>query len=97
MPTTGRAFRSISIPSAYVRPMYQIRTKPDDVREAFSASNATLSPASIAATCNRNELAEVWVCLDKGLQPRACSNDVRKRHCGARDVTMRAVRGDWPR
>jgi ribonuclease T2 len=92
-----RAFRSIGIPAAYIGPANDIRTKPDDVRQAFLARNATLSSASVAATCSRNELAEVWVCLDKRLQPRACSNEVRKRHCGSRDVTMPAVRGDWPR
>jgi ribonuclease T2 len=95
--TAERAFRSISVPSTYVRPNGDVRTKPDDVREAFLSVNPALSRASIAATCSRNELAELWVCLDKGLAPRACSNDVRKRHCGAREVRMRAVRGDWPR
>ena len=70
----ARAFRAINIPSAYVRPTGEIQTRPDDVREAFLASNPSLSRGSVAATCNRNELAEVWECLDKALQPRACSS-----------------------
>lgn len=91
-----RAFRSIVIPSAYVRPSSPLRVDPDSVRDAFVANNSALSRADVVATCSRSDLAEVWVCLDKSLRPRACSNEVRKRQC-SREATMRAVRGDWPR
>jgi ribonuclease T2 len=93
----GRAFRSISIPAAYRSPARLATTTPDDVRAAFLGANPSLTRNDVSATCRRNNLAEVWVCLDKALSPRACSKDVRDRHCGSREVRVRAVRGDWPR
>ena len=90
------AFQSVHVPSAYQAPQRPLVTTPDDVRQAFLAMNTQLSADQLSATCSRNELAEVWVCLDKSLHPRSCSAEVRKRHCGARQVHMLAVRGDWP-
>ncbi len=95
--TAERAFRSITVPSSYRAPTSITDTTADDVRTAFVSANSSLSRDGVAATCRRNDLAEVWVCLDKTLSPRACSKDVRNRHCGSRNVRMRAVRGDWPR
>lgn len=92
-----RAFRSVSIPAAYRSPTRIVTTRPDDVRAAFLSANTALSRDGVSATCRRNDLAEVWVCLDRTLSPRACSKDVRDRHCGRREVRVRAVRGDWPR
>ena len=91
------AFRSVAVPSAYRAPKSAVSTTPDDVRDAFLAANTGLVREAVAATCRRNDFAEVWVCLDKTLSPRACSKEVRARHCGDRRVRMRAVRGDWPR
>jgi ribonuclease T2 len=88
---------SLKVPDAFIAPQQPIATTPDDVRQAFLDANRSISNNGLSATCSRNELAEVWVCLDKDLRPRACSPDVRKRHCGRRDVRMRAVRGEWPR
>lgn len=92
-----KAFGDVAVPLAYYKPTAVATTTPDDVRAAFLKSNPRWSERSVAATCRRNELAEVWVCLDKQLAPRACSKDVSNRHCGHRRVRMRAVRGDWPR
>jgi len=91
------AIRSVNVPRIYQAPQRPLTTTPDAVRQSFIEANPTLSKDNISATCNRNELAEVWVCLDKTLHARACSNEVRKRHCGGRKVRMLAVRGDWPR
>jgi ribonuclease T2 len=95
--TAERAFRSVSIPAAYRSPAQVETTTPDDVRAAFLSANPSLMRDAVAATCRRNDLAEVWLCFDKTLSPRACSKDVRDRHCGRREVRVRAVRGDWPR
>jgi ribonuclease T2 len=95
--TAERAFHSISIPATYRSPTLVASTTPNDVRTAFLSANPTLVRDAVSATCRRNDLAEVWVCLDKTLRPRTCSKDVRDRHCGARNVRVRAVRGDWPR
>ncbi|MCE9521695.1 MAG: ribonuclease T [Alphaproteobacteria bacterium] len=95
--TAALAFDAVKVPPAYRAPPRPIVTTPDDVRRAFLDANRSIGKDDLSATCSRNQLAEVWVCLDKDLRARACSNDVRKRHCGARDVRMLAVRGDWPR
>lgn len=95
--TAALAVEAVKVPRAYVSPQRPIVTTPNDVRRAFLDANRSIPKDGFSATCSRNELGEVWVCLDKGLVPRACSNDVRKRHCGGREVRMLAVRGDWPR
>ena len=95
--TAAQAVASVKVPAAYQALAKPLMTTPDDVRDSFVAANAGLAREALAATCARNELAEVWVCLDKDLTPRACSADVRKRHCGSRRVRMLSVRGDWPR
>lgn len=95
--TAALAAEAIKVPQVYRAPQRPIVTTPNNVRRAFLDANRAIPQDGLSATCSRNELAEVWVCLDKGLHPRACSNDVRKRHCGGREVRMLAVRGDWPR
>jgi len=93
----SKAFRSVVIPPAYQAPKRVVTTTPDDVRDAFLSANTNFKRDGVSATCRRNDLAEVWVCLDRSFAPRACSKDVRNRHCGGREVRLRAVRGDWPR
>jgi ribonuclease T2 len=93
----SKAFRSVVIPPAYQAPKRVVTTTPDDVRDAFLSANTNFKRDAVSATCRRNDLAEVWVCLDRSFAPRACSKDVRNRHCGGREVRLRAVRGDWPR
>lgn len=91
------AVESVNVPKAYRAPTQPMVTTPNDVKRAFLDANRAIPQDGLSATCSRNELAEVWVCLDKGLQPRSCSAEVRKKHCGARQVRMLSVRGDWPR
>jgi ribonuclease T2 len=95
--TAALAVETVTVPSVYHALQRPVVTTPNDVRRAFLDANRLIPKDGLSATCSRNKLAEVWVCLDKGLRPRACSNDVRKRHCGGREVRMLAVRGDWPR
>jgi len=92
-----QAFESLDIPDLYERLERAARTTPGRVRDDFVAANPKLKAEAVSATCRRGELAEIWICFDKSLEPRACSNEVRRRHCGERDVRMQAVRGDWPR
>jgi ribonuclease T2 len=91
------AVESVKVPRTYQAPQRPLLTTPNDVKRSFLDANKAIPKDGLSATCSRNELAEVWVCLDKDLAPRACSNDVRKKHCGSRQVRMLAVRGDWPR
>ncbi|NOT41649.1 MAG: ribonuclease T2 [Alphaproteobacteria bacterium] len=91
------AVESVKVPKAYRSPAQPLVTTPNAVRRAFLDANSGIPDDGLSATCGRNQLAEVWVCLDKNLAPRSCSAEVRKKHCGAREVRMLSVRGDWPR
>ena len=93
----AQAVATVKIPHAYEAPERRLTTTPDGVRQSFLEANRSVSKDGLIATCSGDELAEVWVCLDRNLGPRACSIEARKRHCGARKVTMRAVRGAWRR
>jgi ribonuclease T2 len=95
--TAALAVESVRIPKAFKQPQQMIQTTANSVRQAFIDANSGLPPSGILVTCRRNEIAEVRVCLDKDLQPRACSKDSLKSHCGGRDARMLAVRGNWPR
>ena len=91
------AVDSVKVPAPFQAPAKPLVTTADEVRRQFLQANRGFPNDGISATCNRNELSEVWVCLDKGLQPRSCSAEVRRKHCGGRQVRMLSVRGDWPR
>lgn len=91
------AVDSVKVPKAYRSPAQPLVTTPNEVKRAFLDANRSIPNDGLSATCSRNELAEVWVCLDKDLAPRTCSPEVRRKHCGARQVRMLSVRGDWPR
>jgi ribonuclease T2 len=91
------AVESVAVPKAYRAPAQPLVTTPNAVRRAFLDANRDIPDDGLSATCTRNQLAEVWVCLDKNLAPRSCSAEVRRKHCGAREVRMLSVRGDWPR
>lgn len=91
------AVEAVKVPKAYKQPARPIVTTPNDVKRAFLDANPALASDGLSATCSRNHLAEIWVCLDKELAPRSCSAEVRCKHCGGREVRMLSVRGDWPR
>lgn len=94
-----KAFKSITIPAEYQQPAGELKVNSAEVRSAFVAANRDLSLSDDEMTpiCRGGDLSEVWVCLDKDLQPRTCAADVSKRACTRRSVRMRAVRGDWSR
>lgn len=91
------AVESVRIPKSFKQPEHLVQTTANEVRRAFLGANPALHQSGILVTCRRNEIAEVRVCLDKELTPRACSKDSLKSHCGARSSRMLAVRGNWPR
>jgi ribonuclease T2 len=91
------AVESLRVPKAYKQPAKPLVTTANAVRRAFLDANPGLSASDILVTCRRNEIGEVRVCLDKELQPRACSREVARSHCGSREARMLDVRGNWPR
>lgn len=93
----ARAVDGLRMPEAFVNPGRPLVTNADAVRKAFLAANPWLDASAVVVTCRRRDIGEVRVCLDKDLRARACSQDVRRSHCGSREVRMLDVRGNWPR
>jgi ribonuclease T2 len=67
-----RAFAAVRVPPELAAPVNPLRTTSDALRRAFRRANANLSDDMFSLHCSRGALAEVRVCLDKTLAPRAC-------------------------
>lgn len=79
--TTRAAFERIRIPVFLERPVRALTLPADEVERMFLAANPGLAPDSLALTCRGRFVAELRVCLDKGLNFRACGRETRER-CG---------------
>jgi len=89
-----RAHSSISVPSAYSSTP-AIEESPAAVAAAFLSANPRLMEASIVVTCSGQgapRLREVHICLDRELNPRACSADAARGACRAPTVIVPPVR-----
>jgi ribonuclease T2 len=80
-----KAFHSVTIPPKLAGLQSQISLPPDQILGLFTASNPHIPPASLALSCGSNYLTAVEVCLDKSLQPIACSG---VRSCRANTVRI---------
>jgi ribonuclease T2 len=82
-----RAFASIHVPDALRPPAQPPSMSADDVSAAFVRANPGLGPNMLSVNCSSRDLAEVRICVDTDLQPRACGSGVRTR-C-PRDLPLR--------
>ncbi len=82
---------SIAIPDTFRPDRVKVRTSAAAVRDEFLAANTDLRGDMIALRCDGQYLAEVRVCLDRGLKARRCGSDVRS-NCGANPLIVRPVR-----
>ncbi|MEO1000459.1 MAG: ribonuclease T2 [Pseudomonadota bacterium] len=64
---------------------------PRVIEAAFLEVNPGLSADGVTVTCRAGALAEVRICLTRGLEPRACAPDVR-RDCPASEVVVDPLR-----
>jgi ribonuclease T2 len=81
-----RAYAAIAIPASLsgVRQENEIERSPAAIAADFLRANPKLSAPSIVVTCTRQDvprLREVHICLDRGLNPRACSADAARGAC----------------
>ncbi|MEM9781334.1 MAG: ribonuclease T2 [Pseudomonadota bacterium] len=68
-----RAWDQVTRP-ALLRQVDRVLTvSPDAVEEAFLEANPVLDATSVGVTCRDGRIAEVRICLDRGLNPRPCS------------------------
>jgi ribonuclease T2 len=90
-----RAYSSIAIPAALSGTNQSIEQSPSAITAAFLRANPKLSSQAIVVTCSGQETArlrEVHICLDRSLNPRACSADVAGRSCRASSVLVTPIR-----
>ena len=79
------AFHSVTIPPKLSSLTAQISLPPDQIVSLFTASNPQIPQAGLAVSCGSNYLTAVEACLDKNLQPIACSGI---RSCRANTVRI---------
>jgi ribonuclease T2 len=83
--TARKAFHSVTIPAKLSGLTSQISMPPGQILGLFSASNTQIPQSALALSCGNNYLTAVEVCLDKNLQPIACSG---VRSCRANSVRI---------
>jgi ribonuclease T2 len=90
-----RAYNSVAIPAEFSAVSQPIEESPDAIGKAFLHANPRLTPDSIVITCSGQgdpRLREVHICLDRTLNPRACSADAGRAACRAPTVIVPPVR-----
>lgn len=80
-----KAFRSVTIPPKLAGLTSQTSMPPDQILGLFTAANSQLAQPDMALSCGNNYLTAVEICLDKTLQPIACS---AVRSCRANTVKI---------
>ena len=85
------AYALVTIPPPYKNPKDTVSVAPRQLKSEFVAANRNFSEKNLALICKGRFLSEVRVCLDKDLNPRACSSEVRDS-CRAEKVILRPVR-----
>jgi ribonuclease T2 len=89
-----RAHSSISVPATYSSAP-AVEESPAAIAAAFLSANPRLLAASIVVTCSAQgapRLREVHICLDRELNPRACSADAARGTCRAPTVIVPPIR-----
>jgi ribonuclease T2 len=71
------ARRSIKLPARLEPGSRTWETTARDVSKAIREVNPRITQRGLALQCSGPELAELRICLDKGLQPVACGSGVR--------------------
>jgi ribonuclease T2 len=89
-----RAYAGIAIPAS-LSGANPIEQAPSAIAAQFLHANPRLSAQSIVVTCSRQDaprLREVHICLDRDLNPRACSADAARGACRAATVIVPPIR-----
>jgi ribonuclease T2 len=87
-----RAFASVKIPGAFAAAQNAAQLSAKDVAHAFIAANPGMDDSMLAVTCNRQELSEVRICMDKNLQLQTCGKGVTSQ-CPSGALRIPLVRG----
>jgi ribonuclease T2 len=89
------AYAGIAIPGSLSGVNHEIEQSPNTIAAEFLHANPTLGAQSIVVTCSRQDaprLREVHICLDRSLNPRACSADAVRGACRAATLIVPPIR-----
>lgn len=89
--TTRKAARAVAIPEILKDLDIDIQVPVSVIEDAFIEANPRMLRDGITVTCKNGSLAEVRICLDHDLDPRACSAEAA-RDCRASRMLMPALR-----
>lgn len=90
-----RAYTGIAVPASLSGVSHEIEQSPGAIAAEFLHANPRLSGQSIVVTCSRQDVArlrEVHICLDRDLNPRACSADAARGACRAATLIVPPIR-----
>ena len=90
-----RAYAGIAVPASLAGVTHEVEQPPSAIAAQFLHANPRLSAQSIVITCGRQDaprLREVHICLDRDLNPRACSADAARGACRAATVIVPPIR-----
>ncbi len=85
------AHASVTVPPVLARVRRAVRLPATVVEAAVLEANPDLTADAVTVTCRGEAVAEVRICLTRGLSPRACGADVR-RDCALTDALLLPVR-----
>lgn len=89
--TTRRAMDAVDIPPIFSQLNQPVNLPVAVIEDAFLEVNPVMVRDGITVTCKDGELAEVRLCLDHQLRPRACAPDAA-RDCRAGVMRMQPPR-----
>jgi len=87
-----QAFQKIVLPDFYKRPTGKLSRLPSQMKREIAAANPWLPESAMAVTCDGQFLKELRICLDRGFNPRPCSDEVARASCREREFIVRPVR-----
>ena len=90
-----RAYAGITIPGSLSGVTREIEQPPGAIAAEFLHANPKLPRQSIVVTCSGQDaprLREVHICLDRELNPRACSADAARGACRAAALIVPPIR-----
>ena len=90
-----RAYAGIAVPAPLAGVTHEVEQPPSAIAAQFLHANPRLSAQSIVITCGRQDaprLREVHICLDRDLNPRACSADAARGACRAATLIVPPIR-----
>jgi ribonuclease T2 len=85
------AWSAIKLPAQFTNASRSISLSANQIENSFVQANRGLASGGIAVDCDRTKLAEVRICLTKGMQFRECP-EVDRAGCRAQSITIEPIK-----